>query len=61
MIYTGSLKILNEKFTLGINPNQNWFKILKVKFVETRFMEKDFALKFEIESHNIIEQKSNLP
>ena len=58
-VFDIDLKITNEKFTLGINPNQNWFNILKIKIVETRFMEEDFELKFEIESHKITEQKRN--
>ena len=54
-VFDIDLKITNEKFRLGINPNQNWFNILKIKFVETRFMEEDFELKFDVESHNITE------
>jgi hypothetical protein len=54
-VFDIDLKITNEKFRLGINPNQIWFNILKIKFVETRFMEEDFELKFDVESHNITE------
>jgi hypothetical protein len=52
-IFDLNLRINNEKFTVGNNPNQKCYTTLKLALIETSSIEQEYELKFEVEPYNI--------
>ncbi len=45
--------IKNETFTLGINPEQKFYRTLKLELQELENLDEDYTLEFNIEKFNI--------
>jgi hypothetical protein len=52
-IFDLNLRINNEKFTVGINPNQKCYTTLKFELIEKESIEQEYELKFEVEPYHI--------
>ena len=58
-IFVIDQKIMNEKFTVGVNPVQHWFTALKLEITNAKSIDQEFELKFEVESLHTKEQNVN--
>lgn len=45
--------IKNETFTLGINPERKFYRILKLELQDVEYLSEDYSLEFNIEKFNI--------
>ena len=45
--------IKNETFTLGINPERKFYRILKLKLQDVEYLNEDYSLEFNIEKFNM--------
>ena len=45
--------IKNEIFTLGINPERKFYRILKLELQDVENLDEDYSLEFKIEKFNI--------
>ncbi|MBU3714208.1 MAG: hypothetical protein FGM46_04590 [Ferruginibacter sp.] len=52
-IFEMDLKIKNECFTIGSNPNQNHYETLRVEWKEIRSIPEEFELKFDTELYDM--------
>ena len=45
--------IKNETFTLGINPERKFYRILKLELQDVEYLNEDYILEFNIEKFNM--------
>jgi hypothetical protein len=45
--------IKNETFTLGVNPEQKFYRTLKLELQDVEILDEDYSLEFKIEKFNI--------
>jgi hypothetical protein len=45
--------IKNETFTLGINPERKFYRILKLELQDVEYLNEDYSLEFNIEKFNM--------
>ena len=58
-IFVIEQKIMNEKFTVGVNPVQHWFTALKLEITNANSINQQFELKFDVELLHIKEENVN--